>query len=118
LGTSYKSLPQFESRYLKADPDLRRKDGKGYREVSATIKEVVKAEEVAPQESDPNKRFKPVIYFNETRKGLIAGSKAIMEGIEKATETDILEEWAGKKVTLWVFEGQRGPSGQDRKSVV
>lgn len=82
---------------------LRKEEIDGDQELTISSVEV---EEVGP-EKDP----KPVMYFKEIEKGMIIGSKAVLNTLIDAfgDETD---EWVGKKITVYVdpnvaFKGKR-----------
>lgn len=48
-----------------------------------------------------NKSIKLVVYFKEIEKGLVVGSKAVLNALIDAF-TDETDEWVGKPVVLYV----------------
>jgi hypothetical protein len=90
----------YPSKYLKANPDV-------LSDILVTIRDVII--EVLGQELDE----KPVIYFDETRKGLVL-NQTNFNNIARICGSDETNDWVGQKIVLTtemiIFRGQTGPA--------
>jgi hypothetical protein len=87
----------FPSKFLKAD-DVEDAD------LTLTMKEL-KQEKMGPDDGEGE--MKPVLYFNETEKGLVLNvtNAKVIQGLYGKT----IEKWVGQKVVLfWTEVGFKG----------
>jgi hypothetical protein len=90
----------FPSRYLKADDIPMDEDGN-----STTLVLTIKDVKVETLGQGPDAQQKPVLYFQQTDKGLVC-NKTNAKTLTELFRTDDTDDWIGKKVGLFVAEVQ------------
>ena len=69
------------------------------KDTTLTIQSVVKEDVFNPNSNTTDNVM--ILYFVETKKGVIVGSKKVGSSIEKVMGTKNVEDWVGKKVTFF-----------------
>lgn len=69
------------------------------KDTTLTIKSVVKEEVFNPNSNSTDMVM--ILYFEETKKGIIVGSKKVGNALTRVLGTKEVQDWPGKKVTFW-----------------
>lgn len=110
LSKQLKDPNYFASHDLFVDVD--KNGGLNYREQVLTIKDITheKIQDMEKTRGKNSKNYKPeelkkdayVLHFKENYKPYVVSAKTVIESLEKACDTKIVNNWVGKQVKFYV----------------